>query len=144
MHTIEEAVQALASGLPILVADDEDRENEGDLICAAEFATPDMVNLFASEGRGLVCSVLSPDRAKILGLELIRSVHGPAPLHGTAFTVGVDYVHGTTTGISTADRSATLRALADSASRAEDFARPGHIFPLIAKEGGVLERRGHT
>ena len=144
MHTIEEALQALASGLPILVADDEGRENEGDLICAAEHADPAMVNLFITEGRGLVCAALPPNRAATLGLGLASTVGGPSALHGTAFTQSVDYIHGTTTGISAADRAASFQALADPAARADDFARPGHVFPLIAKAGGVLERRGHT
>jgi 3,4-dihydroxy 2-butanone 4-phosphate synthase/GTP cyclohydrolase II len=143
-HTIEEAIEALASGLAVLVADDEDRENEGDFICAAEHATPDMVNLFAGEGRGLMCVALPPQTADRLALPLASTRGGPPALHGTAFTSSVDYVHGTSTGISCADRSATFRALADSNARPGDFARPGHVFPLIAKAGGVLERRGHT
>lgn len=144
MNTIEETIQALASGLPVLVADDEDRENEGDLIVAAEYATPELVNLFAREGRGLVCAALPPERAAALKLRAERPGGGPPALHGTAFTASVDYAVGTSTGISCADRSATLRALADPAARADDFARPGHVFPLAAKPDGVLERRGHT
>lgn len=144
MHTIQDALEALASGLPILVADDENRENEGDLICAAEHATAEMVNLFATEGRGLICAALFPDRARALGLSVDRPAGGAPVLHGTAFTASVDLVHGTTTGISCADRSATLRALADPGSVPTDFARPGHVFPLVARKGGVLVRRGHT
>lgn len=144
MNTVEEAIAALASGLAILVADDEDRENEGDLICAAEHATPLMVNLFAGEGRGLLCVALPPDRAKQLGLELLPSSRGPGALHGTAFTTSVDWIHGTSTGISCDDRSATFRGLASATAQPEDFARPGHVFPLIARADGVLERRGHT
>lgn len=143
-HTVEEAVRALASGLPILVADDKTRENEGDLILAAEFATPEAVNLLVTEGRGLVCAALPPDRAARLNLAVDRPAGGAPALHGTAFTPSVDWVHGTTTGISCADRSATLRGLAAPESVAADFARPGHVFPLIARSGGVLERRGHT
>ncbi len=143
-HTIDEALQALASGRPILVADDESRENEGDLIVAAEFATPEAVNLMVTEGRGLVCAALPPDRAHRLNLAVDRPEGGAPALHGTAFTASVDWVHGTTTGISCADRSATLKGLADPAAQAVDFARPGHVFPLIAQRGGVLERRGHT
>ena len=143
-HTIEEAIEALASGLAVLVADDEDRENEGDFICAAEHATPEMVNLFAGEARGLMCAALPPPLAEHLGLELASTRGGPPALHGTAFTSSVDWVHGTSTGISCADRSATFRGLASPEAQAHDFARPGHVFPLIAKAGGVLERRGHT
>lgn len=143
MHTIEDALEALASGLPVLVADDEGRENEGDLIVAGEWATADVVNLLITEGRGLVCAALPPPRARALGLEVDRS-GTTAALHGTAFTASVDYVHGTTTGISCEDRSATLRALADPTSQPADFARPGHVFPLVAHPDGVLGRRGHT
>ena len=143
MNRIEDALAALAAGRPILVADDEHRENEGDFIAAAEFATPELVNLFATEGRGLICAALPPGRARGLKLKTPRRT-GPPALHGTAFTDSVDFRHGTTTGISAADRSATLRALAASATRPSDLARPGHIFPILAKKGGVRERRGHT
>jgi len=143
MNTIEDAVEALKRGRPILVADDEDRENEGDFIVAAEFATPEVVNLFAIEGRGLICAAMPGERAEELNLRLALG-RGPAALHGTAFTESVDFRHGTTTGISAADRSATLKALALPGSRPDDFARPGHVFPILARAGGVLERRGHT
>jgi 3,4-dihydroxy 2-butanone 4-phosphate synthase/GTP cyclohydrolase II len=143
MNRIEDAVAALARGGIILVADDEDRENEGDFIVAAEFATAAAVNLMATEGRGLICAALPPERAKQLNLKLPVTA-GPAALHGTAFTDSVDYRHGTTTGISAADRGLTLRALADPATRPDDLARPGHVFPILARPGGVLERRGHT
>lgn len=142
--TIEEALAALAAGKIILVADDEDRENEGDFIVAAEMATPEAVNFLASQGRGLICAALPPDRARALSLGVTAHRHGPPALHGTAFTESVDYVHGTTTGISAGDRSATLRALADPNAQGDDFARPGHVFPLVAAPAGVLERRGHT
>lgn len=144
MHTVEEALEAIASGLPILVADDTDRENEGDFVIAAEHATPEVVNLFAAEGRGLICAALPADRGKDLSLSVERYQQGGQARHGTAFTASVDYLVGTSTGISCADRSATLRALADPRSRPDDFGRPGHVFPLIARSGGVLERRGHT
>lgn len=144
MHTIPDALDALRSGLPVLVADDEGRENEGDLIVAAEFATPDVINLFATEGRGLMCAALSPVRARELELSLVYDPQGPGALHDTAFTTSVDYRIGTTTGISAADRSATFQALGRPSAHPKDFSRPGHAFPLIAKEGGVLERRGHT
>jgi len=143
MNRIEEALAELARGRPVLVADDENRENEGDFIVAAEFATPEMVNLFATEGRGLICAALPPDRARALALRVPRS-RGPRALHGTAFTDSVDFRHGTTTGISAPDRSVTLQALARPGSRPDDFARPGHVFPILARPGGVLERRGHT
>jgi len=143
MNRIEDAIAALKRGGIILVADDEDRENEGDFILAAEFATPQAVNLLATEGRGLICATLPVERAKELNLKLPVS-NGPAPLHGTAFTDSVDYRHGTTTGISAADRSATLKALAAKTTKPNDLARPGHIFPILAQPGGVRERRGHT
>jgi len=143
-RSIEEAITALAAGKVILVADDEDRENEGDFIVAAEAATPEVVNFLATEGRGLICAALPPDRAERLALEVFRPRTGPAPLHGTAFTESVDFIHGTSTGISAGDRSATLKALAATSAGPLDFARPGHVFPLIAAAGGVLERRGHT
>jgi 3,4-dihydroxy 2-butanone 4-phosphate synthase/GTP cyclohydrolase II len=143
-YSIEEALKALAAGRPILVADNEDRENEGDFIVAAEAATPEIVNLLITEGRGLVCAALPPSRAQDLSLECRPTLSGPPALHGTAFTESVDYIHGTTTGISTADRSATLKALADPKARGDDFARPGHVFPLLSEEGGVLTRPGHT
>lgn len=141
---IESALRALANGKVILVADDEDRENEGDFIVAAEAATPQVVNFLATEGRGLICAALPPERAQDLALEVVRPRFGPTPLHGTAFTESVDYIRGTSTGISASDRSATLKALASPSTTANDFARPGHVFPLVAARGGVLDRRGHT
>lgn len=144
MNSLEEALAALAARGLILVTDDADRENEGDLICAAEAASPEAVNFMARWGRGLICAALSPERARQLRLAPAASSLDVEALHGTAFTESVDYRHGTTTGISAADRSATLRALADPQAQAGDFARPGHVFPLIARPGGVLERRGHT
>lgn len=143
-YSIEDALKALQNGRPILVADDENRENEGDFVMAAEAATPELVNLFVTEGRGLLCAAMPLRRAQSLNLERAPSRGGPAALHGTAFTDSVDYVHGTTTGISAGDRSATLMALADSHAQSSDFARPGHIFPLLAEDGGVLVRPGHT
>ena len=142
MNTIDEAIIDLKAGKMIVVMDDEDRENEGDLICSAELTTPDMVNFMVSKGRGLICVPLSEERAKALDLGFMENDN--SALHGTNFTVSVDYVHGTTTGISTADRAATIRAIADENTKAEDLGRPGHIFPLIALNGGVLRRAGHT
>ncbi len=140
---IEEAVAAIREGRMVIVVDDEDRENEGDFVMAAEKATPEAVNFMAREGRGLICAPILEERARELDLPLM--VHDNTALHETAFTVSVDLKgHGTTTGISAADRAKTIRALADPAFGASDFARPGHIFPLIAKTGGVLRRAGHT
>ena len=139
---IEEALAAVAEGRVLIVVDDEDRENEGDFILAAEKVTPQTVNFMATHGRGLVCAPLTAERAAELRLEPM--VTDNTALHETAFTVSVDARHGTSTGISAADRAATIRALADAETRPKDLARPGHIFPLIAKRGGVLRRAGHT
>lgn len=142
LDTIESALADLAAGKCIVVVDDEDRENEGDLICAAELCSEQNINFMATEGRGLICVSLTEDRARALDLPLM--VNTNTALHGTRFTVSIDYVHGTTSGISVSDRTATVRAMADDAASPSDFARPGHIFPLIAVEGGVLRRAGHT
>ncbi len=139
---IEEALEAVALGRVLIVVDDEDRENEGDFIMAAEKVTPAAVNFMATHGRGLVCTPLTAERAAELRLEPMVSDN--TALHETAFTVSVDARHGTSTGISAADRASTIRALADPDTRPRDLARPGHIFPLIAKNGGVLRRAGHT
>lgn len=142
LDTIESALADLAAGKCIIVVDDEDRENEGDLICAAELCSEQNINFMATEGRGLICVSLTEDRARMLDLPLM--VNTNTALHGTRFTVSIDYVHGTASGISVSDRTATVRAMADDAAAPPDFARPGHIFPLIAVEGGVLRRAGHT
>lgn len=142
MNTIEEALQDLANGKMIIVMDDEDRENEGDLIAAAEYCTPETINFMSTYGKGLICVAVTEDRAKELKLdEMVRDANG---LHGTRFTVSVDLVHGTTTGISAADRAATVRALCNLRTKPEDLGRPGHVFPLIAVKEGVLRRAGHT
>jgi len=141
-HTIEEAVEDFRNGKILIVVDDEDRENEGDFVLAAEKVTPEAINFFVKEGRGVVCTPLTAERAKELNLDLM--VEANTSLHETPFTVSIDYLHGTTTGVSVADRSKTVRALADPKAQAHDFARPGHIFPLRAMEGGVLRRAGHT
>jgi 3,4-dihydroxy 2-butanone 4-phosphate synthase/GTP cyclohydrolase II len=141
-HTIDEALADLREGRILIVVDDEDRENEGDFVIAAEKATPKHLNFFTREGRGVVCAPITAERAAALGLDLM--VETNTSLHETPFTVSVDYKHGTTTGVSANDRSATVRALADPKTVAADFARPGHIFPLRAMEGGVLRRAGHT
>ncbi|GBD05181.1 Riboflavin biosynthesis protein RibBA [bacterium HR20] len=140
--TIEHAAEELRRGRMIVIADDEDRENEGDVACAAQFCTPEHVRFMANYARGLICVPMRKQRADALGLEPMVAAN--TALHGTGFTVSVDYIHGTTTGISAADRSATIRALADPNAKPNDFARPGHVFPLIARDEGVLRRAGHT
>ena len=143
LDSIEEAVEAIKNGEIIIVVDDEDRENEGDFICAAEKITPEIVNFMAKVGRGLICVPLIEERCEELGLELM--VGKNTAVHETPFTVSVDLKgHGTTTGISTSDRSKTIFALADKGTKPEELGRPGHIFPLRAKTGGVLRRAGHT
>lgn len=139
--TIEEALAALHRGEIIIVVDDEDRENEGDFVALAEHATPVVINFMITYGRGLVCVPLSEDRARALDLQPMVQ-HSTDTLR-TAFTVSVDHIS-TSTGISAAERAATVRALIDDHNLGKDFKRPGHVFPLIAKEGGVLRRAGHT
>jgi len=140
--TIEDAIEDFREGKILIVVDDEDRENEGDFVLAAEKTTPEAINFFVKEGRGVVCTPITAARAKELNLDLM--VDANTSIHETPFTVSIDYLHGTTTGVSVTDRSATVRALVDQKTRSNDFARPGHIFPLRAMEGGVLRRAGHT
>jgi 3,4-dihydroxy 2-butanone 4-phosphate synthase / GTP cyclohydrolase II len=140
--SIEEAVAAIARGEIVVVVDDEDRENEGDLIMAAEFATPEKIAFFIRHTSGLICAPVSNERADELDLPLMVARNTES--QRTAFTVTVDYRHGTTTGISAVDRAATIRSLIDPATRPEDLARPGHIHVLRARQGGVLKRAGHT
>jgi 3,4-dihydroxy 2-butanone 4-phosphate synthase/GTP cyclohydrolase II len=142
LATVEEAVAAIRAGRMIIVVDDEDRENEGDLVMAAEKATTDAVNFMVREARGLLCVPLPREWAE--RLELRPMVEPPQDSHETAFTVSVDARVGVTTGISAHDRARTLRVLADPSSRPDDLVRPGHVFPLIARDGGVLRRAGHT
>ncbi|HRI60232.1 MAG TPA: 3,4-dihydroxy-2-butanone-4-phosphate synthase [Saprospiraceae bacterium] len=143
LNAIEEAIADIRAGKVIIVVDDEDRENEGDFICAAETVTPDIINFMATHGRGLICTPLEEKRADELGLDLM--VNANTALHETAFTVSIDLIgHGCTTGISAYDRATGNRWLTNPAAKASDFARPGHIFPLRAKSGGVLRRTGHT
>jgi 3,4-dihydroxy 2-butanone 4-phosphate synthase/GTP cyclohydrolase II len=139
---IEDAIDDLKAGRLVIVVDDEDRENEGDFIGAAEAMTPELVNFMTKHGRGLMCVSITRERAAALDLPMMEQVN--TSLHDTPFTVSVDYNRDTTTGISAADRTKTIRALADGAAKATDFARPGHIFPLRAQTGGVLRRAGHT
>lgn len=131
----------IRAGRPVVLVDDENRENEGDLVMAATAATPHWVNFMAREGRGLICVALTPERAAQLHLGPMVAVNSDP--HGTAFTVSIDHTSNTT-GISAFDRAATIAALTDPNSRAEDFQRPGHTFPLVARPGGVLRRAGHT
>jgi 3,4-dihydroxy 2-butanone 4-phosphate synthase/GTP cyclohydrolase II len=142
MDSIEGALKDLASGKMVIVVDDEDRENEGDLIAASELCTPETINFMATYARGLICVAITEDRAKELDLDIM--VRGSTGLHGTRFTISVDYIHGTTTGISAFDRAKTVRALVNPNTKPSDLARPGHIFPLIAVREGVLRRAGHT
>jgi 3,4-dihydroxy 2-butanone 4-phosphate synthase/GTP cyclohydrolase II len=143
LNTIEDAIQDIKDGKVIIVVDDENRENEGDFLAAAEMATPEMVNFMATHGRGLICTPLTEKRCK--ELELGMMVHNNTDPMETAFTVSVDLRgKGVTTGISAADRALTIKALVDQNTKPFDLARPGHIFPLKAKEGGVLRRTGHT
>ncbi len=143
LNTIEEAIEDIRAGKVIIVVDDEDRENEGDFICAAELITPEVINFMATHGRGLICTPVTEKRAK--ELELNMMVSSNTALHETAFTVSIDLIgQGCSTGISAYDRSTGIRAMVDEHIKASDFARPGHIFPLVAKDGGVLRRTGHT
>ncbi|HNA32945.1 MAG TPA: 3,4-dihydroxy-2-butanone-4-phosphate synthase, partial [Flavobacteriales bacterium] len=140
---IESAIEDIRQGKVVIVVDDEDRENEGDFLTAARNATPEVVNFMATHGRGLICAPLTEQRCAELGLDLM--VRDNTALHETPFTVSVDVRgHGTTTGISAYDRAQTMRALIDPATVPADLARPGHIFPLKARDGGVLRRTGHT
>lgn len=140
-NKVEEALAALKAGEMIIVSDDENRENEGDLICAAEFISPEIINFMASEAKGLICAPLSETYAKNLQLEAM--VEKNTDNHGTAFTVSVDHIE-TSTGISAFERALTIKKLVDAESLPSDFRRPGHVFPLIAKKNGLFERNGHT
>lgn len=143
LNTIEEAIDDIRNGKVIIVVDDEDRENEGDFICAAETITPQIVNFMAMHGRGLICAAITEERCNELNLDLM--VGKNTAVHETAFTVSVDLIgHGCSTGISASDRAKTIRALVDDSTKPEDLGRPGHIFPLKAKSNGVLRRSGHT
>ncbi len=142
LNTIEEALHDLKLGRMIIVVDDENRENEGDFVMCADMITPEAVNFMATFGRGMICAPITQEIADRLELPLQANLNN-APL-GTAFTVTVDAIEGVSTGISAKDRAITLKLLADPASRAPQFSKPGHIFPLIAKKGGVLVREGHT
>ncbi|MCL4139751.1 UNVERIFIED_CONTAM: hypothetical protein GTU68_048045 [Idotea baltica] len=143
LDSIEEAIKDIALGKVVVVVDDEDRENEGDFICAAEKITPELVNFMVKEGRGLMCAPLTKERCEELGLEMMVGKNTAS--HETPFTVSVDLLgYGCTTGISASDRSKTIFALADDKTKPAELGRPGHIFPLRAAKGGVLRRAGHT
>ena len=142
LNTIEEALADFKEGKFLIVVDDEDRENEGDFIIAAEKITPEAVNFMLKNGRGVLCAPITEDRCR--ELELNRQVDNNTSILGTPFTITIDKIEGCTTGVSTADRAATIRALADPTSTPQTFGRPGHINPLYAKQKGVLRRAGHT
>ncbi len=143
LNTIEEAIEDIRQGKIIIVVDDENRENEGDFIAAAEMVTPEMINFMATHGRGLICAPLTEERCNEIDLAMM--VENNTVLHHTQFTVSVDLIgHGCTTGISVHDRAKTIKALVDPETKPSDLGRPGHIFPLRAKSGGVLRRTGHT
>ncbi|MGZ4162788.1 MAG: 3,4-dihydroxy-2-butanone-4-phosphate synthase [Tumebacillaceae bacterium] len=141
-HSIEEALEDLKQGKVVIVVDDEDRENEGDFISLADKTTAQTINFMITHGRGLVCVPITEERADALNLRPMVPVN--TDQHGTAFTVSVDALHGTTTGISAHERAVTVAALIDAATTGNDFRKPGHIFPLVARDGGVLRRAGHT
>lgn len=142
LNTIDEALDSLKAGKVIIVVDDEDRENEGDFVVAAEKITPEIVNFFVKHGRGILCASISAKRAEELHLEPI--VENNTSLHETPFTVPIDFLHGTSTGVSASDRALTIKAITNPSTKANDFGRPGHVFPLRSTEGGVLQRAGHT
>ena len=142
LSTVDEAIKDIGAGQIVIIVDDEDRENEGDLAMAAEMVTPDTINFMATHGRGLICVPMMAQRLEQLGLPLM--VQDNTARLGTAFTVSVDVLKGATTGISAPDRAATIKALVDPATRRKDLARPGHVFPLQYMEGGVLARAGQT
>jgi 3,4-dihydroxy 2-butanone 4-phosphate synthase/GTP cyclohydrolase II len=142
--TIDEALDELRAGRMIVIVDDEDRENEGDLCCAAELVTPEIVNFMATHGRGLICLPMTPERLDALDLPLMVQPGRNTARRGTAFCVSIEARRDITTGISAADRATTIRVAVDAKTSPEDLARPGHVFPLRAKPGGVLKRAGHT
>lgn len=141
--SIEEAIEEIKNGRMIILIDDEDRENEGDLVVAAEFATPEVINFMAKHGRGLICIAITQEKADQLGLQPIKPENSPVPQY-TAFTIPIDARRGITTGISAYDRASTIRLAISDDAKPEDFIRPGHVFPLISRKGGVLVRAGHT
>lgn len=142
LNSIEDAIQDIKEGKVVIVVDDEDRENEGDFVCAAQKITPEIVNFMITHGRGLLCAPLTEERCAELDLDM--QVTNNTSIHATPFTVSIDKLEGCTTGVSASDRAATLLALCDASSRPDTFGRPGHVFPLRAKTRGVIRRAGHT
>lgn len=141
--SIEEAISDIREGKMVILVDDKDRENEGDLVIAAEYASPEIINFMAKHGRGLICLALSKDNADQIGLQPIKPEYNPVPQY-TAFTISIDACNGITTGISAYDRASTIQLAISQDARPDDFIRPGHVFPLISRPGGVLVRAGHT
>ena len=141
-NSTEELIKDIKSGKMVILLDDEDRENEGDLVCAADSVTPEIINFMVSKGRGLVCLTLSPEKCDQLNLPMMTNYNRTK--HGTAFTVSIEAANGISTGISASDRATTVKALIKKNTNPQDLTRPGHVFPLIAKTGGVLRRTGHT
>jgi 3,4-dihydroxy-2-butanone 4-phosphate synthase len=143
-NTIDEAIEDILNGKMVIVVDDPDRENEGDLVCAAEKVTPEIINFMAKEGRGLICLTMLPERLKELDIQLMTTNNTDPK--GTAFCVSIDAhpKYGITTGISAYERATTIKLAVSPEAKPQDFVRPGHVFPLMAKKGGVLERTGHT
>ncbi|SEM98645.1 bifunctional 3,4-dihydroxy-2-butanone-4-phosphate synthase/GTP cyclohydrolase II [Nitrosomonas marina] len=142
ISTVEEIISEIKSGRMVILVDEEDRENEGDLVIAADFVTPEAINFMATHGRGLICLTLTEERCRRLNLPLMVSANRSP--HGTNFTLSIEAASGVTTGISAADRATTVRAAVKADAQAEDIVQPGHIFPLMAQKGGVLARAGHT
>lgn len=142
LASVEEIIAEVRNGRMVVLVDDEDRENEGDLLIPAQMATPETINFMATHGRGLICLCLTSDRASNLGLELMSRHNGTR--HGTAFTVSIEAREGVDTGISAADRARTIAVAVDATKTRDDLVTPGHVFPLIARDGGVLVRAGHT
>src|SRR6185369_12770141 len=142
MHTISEALEALKNGKMAILVDEEDRENEGDLVLAAQFVTPEAINFMARYGRGLICLTLTEERCRLLNLPPMAN-HNQS-VHGTNFTVSIEAASGVTTGISAADRARTVKVAVAKNARAVDIVQPGHIFPIMAQPGGELVRAGHT
>jgi len=141
-HSVEEVIEDLRAGRMVIILDDEDRENEGDLVCAAEHVTPEIINFMAMHGRGLICMPMTEERLRELDIPLM--VQNNNAVHGTAFCVSIEARHNVTTGISAADRARTIRIAADPRTGPDELVRPGHVFPLKAQSGGVLKRAGHT
>ena len=142
LSAIEEIIEDVRNGKPVIIVDDEDRENEGDLVIAAQMATPENINFMAKNGRGLICMPMEEQMVDRLGLQLMG--RGNNARHRTAFTVSIEAKEGVTTGISAADRAKTIQTAIDPDNGPESIATPGHVFPLLAREGGVLVRAGHT